>query len=1590
MTADMLTSFLPATAAWFSGHYGQPTPPQELGWPAIQRGEHVLILSPTGSGKTMAAFLWGIDRVFHQLADDPTLPGVQLLYISPLKALSNDIGRNLYAPLHGIRAQARRMGLELPEIRHAVRTGDTPPSERQAMVRTAPHILVTTPESLYLLLTSAKARDMLRLVRTVIVDEIHTLCGNKRGVHLALSLERLQHLASQPVQRIGLSATQRPLDEVGRFLAGQEWERDEQGQERLVSRAVTIVDAGAHKDLDIKVITAVPDIRRLPGGSIWPAVIPQVLQDVRRGRTTLIFTNGRRGAERAADRLNEQYALETAEELEPGSSAALLEDGVPKGQGMFGTGRVGGPFKAHHGSVSREMRLDLERQLKAGRLPALVATSSLELGIDVGEVDTVVQLQSPRGIARGLQRVGRSGHLVGQTSVGRIYATHREDILDAATVAHGMLRGDIEPTYTPRNCLDVLAQQIVACVAGDDWGQDDLYHLVCQAYGYQGLTPTAFEAVLKMLGGGYPADVFRELRPRLSWDRVNHRLAALPGTRLTALRNPGTITDRGEFRVVLPDGQTTLGTLDEEFVFETRKGDAFALGSSTWRVLEITEDRIVVSDAAGAMPRMPFWHGEAPKRDYHMGLALGRFRRLLAERVADLPTLPDDAGAEWPEEARAVIEWLDEDYCLDEPSARNAILYVRQQLDALGAISSDRVVIVESFSDALGDQRLAIHSPFGARVNSAWALALANAMREALGIDIETQVNDDGILYHLPLLDRQPPTALVAEMGPEEARERLLVELPNSALFGAEFRMNAQRSLLLPRMRGGQQRRTPFWLQRLRARSLLSAAKSFDDFPLIAETYRSSLSDVLDLGHLIEVLASIRAGEIRVVVAETLVPSPVAASLLTEYMAEAMYEWDSPRAERQIQALSLDRELLSQLLDEGVLPELLRPEAIEAVGQELQHSAESYRARSAEELAVILADLGDLSADQVAERCLGGGPAWLLGLAAEGRACRVNLPVSGGHEQRWVMAEHYGRYRDAFALAGEPPIVIPVELLEPRRAPSAARETVLRALLRTHTPLTRQQILARYAFPAGWLDETLSELVGSGHLVSGHLTPGTAERQWCDRYVLERIHRRTLAMLRQEVQPVELAALADFCLRWQGLHPAHMLTDDEGVEESLELLCGASAPYVVWERDLLPLRAGRAVRLDALPQRDAWCWSASGKEVRQARLRLFRRGDGALFAESAPPEQEPKVNASASLVLHHLTNAGARYTAEVQRAVDLASNELRGALVELVLAGLITNDRFDTLAQLDEQNWGRPATDGLASSLDRDLAEWRRERGPRSIARPSRERLHQARRQVTQRVAPRQCPQGRWMALSSYGVRGEELPADDRAALQAQLLLARYGLVTREVVASEEGFLPWGALYAQFQRMEMRGQVRRGYFVRGLSGVQFALPEAVEDLRAWNTPDAPGAGDLVLVNACDPALIYGSALAQAPGSGQTNLAPEVLATWTRLPSNYVVLLRGVPIISLAHGEHRWCALSGLDEATVSQAVELLRAHLTREGGLCANPRRVLVNTWNGEPPQNTAARDMLRRLGFRHEPPGMVWDGLALAAPPGTQSTLGH
>ncbi|MBN1641228.1 MAG: DEAD/DEAH box helicase [Anaerolineae bacterium] len=1575
-----LSAFLEPVRTWFEAQFGAPTPPQAQGWPAIQRGEHTLILSPTGSGKTLAAFLWGIDQLFHELTGAQGEAteggaegggGVRLIYISPLKALNNDIRRNLRVPLAGIRRTARDLGLDYPSIRVAVRSGDTPQRDRRAMLRQPPQILITTPESFYLLLTSPVARDMFRTVRTVIVDEIHTLAGNKRGVHLSLSLERLQHLANGPVQRLGLSATIQPLDEVARFLGGSAWQGE--GDARVLQpRPVTVVDAGYEKPLDIRVVSVVENYRQLPGDSIWPSIIPRVLREIQAHRTTLIFVNNRRLAERTADRLNEQSAAEEA-----GRATGLIEGGVAVGVGMMaaGKGEHPGPIRVHHGSVSKEARLELERQLKAGELPALVGTSSLELGIDIGAVDLVVQLQSCKSVAQGLQRVGRSGHLVGQTSVGRIYPTHREDVVEAAAIAGGMLRREVEPTHTPRQPLDVLAQQIVAMVSVEPWDVEALYDLVRCAYAYNELTQRVYLTTLGMLAGRYPSEAYRELRARLSWDRVNHKLSELPGSRMLALTNGGTIPDTGAFGAYLGDGKTKLGELDEEFVFETRIGDTLMLGSQVWRVIDVTDDRVVVSEAPGAIPRMPFWRGDYPWRPYELGKRVGAFRRAVVERLVEvgrelsLAHLGDVRDHREAPPVQAMLDWLSSEYALDAFSAWHIVDYVSSQLDDAGAISSDRTILVEVFEDALGDPRLVIHSPFGGRINGSWGLALSSALRERIGLEVEMQTNDDGILFRLLDAEGEFPLDLVTQIGPAEARERILRELPNSAVFGARFRQNAARALLLPGGRPG--RRTPFWLQRLRARDLLQVVRDLGDFPIVAETYRDCLQDVLDLAHLEEVLAAIQGGEIDVIVTESVTPSPVAQSLLWDLINVHMYEWDTPRAERQLQELAVNRDLLQDLLVDVALDELLRPEAIDEVRARLQHTAPTAQARTPEELAVLVQQMGDLSTDEIASRTTVDPAGWIAHLAAEGRMVPLSIPTAQGSEMRWVAAEYASLYATAFDLGAEGERVGASPLVQDREE---AQRQILERYLRHAGPVTEEGIRARYAFSAAWLHAELGARVAARELVHGRLTPRAGEpvrapSEFIDRHTLEQIHRRTMHILRREVQPVPLTAYADFLACWQHLAPSERLSGDGALVRVLQQLRAAPVVGPVWERDVLPLRLVQyqPAELDALCESGEVVWVGSGGvDPRRGRIRFLFRGEGHVYLEPAPADLA-EVSDEVRRVYEFLRSEGAAFFADLCAALELPDKTVENALVELVMAGWVTNDSVEAMRQIVQRGAPRTEEPKPLSSLEEQLARRWERLGPRArpfAQKPTRSRYHAAARRVRSHIARSDATRwvGRWSAVHRFGVLGKPVPATERIARQTRQLLARYGVVTRESLADEIGAWEWLPILRQLQHMEMRGEVRRGYFVQRLPGLQFALPNAVEELRAARDR-IPAEPELVVLNACDPANLYGPARDDGP---QTE-AGEPL-TFSRVPSTWLVQERGLPVLVARDGGAHVVVTQGVGEGLVQRALCALLDHLAR------STRRLTVETWNGTAILDSPGRLVLEGVGFYRDYPGMTWE----------------
>ncbi len=1584
---DALDLFLPWVSRWFRDEVGEPTAPQAQAWPLIARGEHVLVHAPTGSGKTFAAFLWAINGLFSDHPHSGPLPsrergrklpsprsspggrgldaparGVKVLYISPLKALNNDIERNLRAPLEGIRRYAAKTDVDLPEVAVAVRTGDTPPNERAAMVRRPPHILITTPESLYLVLTSPRARDILRTVRTVIVDEIHTLVPNKRGAHLVLSLERLEQLAPG-FQRIGLSATQRPLEEVARFLGGQEV-NGRSGDLALAPRPVHIVDAPYAKKLELEVLGMPEQPGAESQGSIWPGVLPKLLEDIRSHRTTLIFCNSRRQAERAADRLNSQWAAEQVRAGGPSTDEGMDQGGTVNGVGVrptpqpspsqgegartprwplfagfLGSGEADGPFRAHHSSVSEGVRRQLEKDLKAGRLPALVGTSSLELGIDIGSVDLVVQLGSPKSVTQGLQRAGRSGHSVGETSRGRIYALHNEDVLESAAVARGMMAGEVEEIRAPRNALDVLAQQVVAAVSVDGWAVQDLYRAMRGAYSYEDLKFESFLSVLKLVSGKYPRHIFSTLKARINWDEANGKLYPLPSGRMAALNNGGALVDRGAFSVYMGDRKTRLGELDEEFVWETRPGDAFMLGSQVWRATEIEDDRVIVEPAPGAIPRMPFWRGDFPWRPMQFSERLARFRRELAARVSPHVEAEDDP----PD----VLRWLQHEYRLDRPGASQLVSHVRRQLRAIGAIASDKTVIVETYQDAAGDRRLVIHSPFGGKVNAPWAIALGAALRERTGVQPEAQVGDDGILFRFPEADAPLPVDVVESLDANRVKQLVLNDLTTSPLFGAVFRQNAYRALLLPGQ--GRGKRTPFWLQRLKAKDLLAVARGLPDFPILLESYRDCLEDALDIPGLEKVVNAIQDGGIQVVKVESRRPSPVAEALSFGFASFYVYEWDAPKAERSMQALRLDRGALAALVRDPSFAGVLAPEAVADVVAAASRASPGRRARSATELAQLIEDLGDLTEDEIADRCEGDAAQWLAELEAEGRAARTEVPLPVGPETRWVSPQAARRYAEALGTRAEAP---------------EALKAVLAAWLARNGPQTLAAIQARYPAQAGALGAALEALGASGEAVWGYFTPGAGEREWADARALAAIQSRTLSLLRAEVTPVSPLVWQAHVSRIQGISPSALVRGIEGIRRTLETVVGVALAPQEWTSEVLPSRVvGFSLAdMESLFKSGEFAWTvAPSPGGGQPAVRVTPRGTGNVYLSDAALDggDRPKPNAlseGARPVFQFLTTEGVASSADLRAALpSLTLTGLRSALRELVMGGYVTGDSWLAMAALTSQ--AEAATATIPVRLAGPLGH-RALRGHTAARRAAAQRLRQ--------VAASMAPEAKWSFASRFQVMGGPVDLNDRSRIRANALLKRYGVVSRRSVEAEGGAWEWGPIERALALMELRGSVRRGYFVHGLPGVQYALPGTVEALRALRTATA---NEVAVLCATDPALVLG------PGTEQGSRTDQALLRFTRLPSTSLVLLGARPVLlAERRGEALRPTADPLLRDHVPAAIEALRDRLVLVGG------RITVKTWDGAPVLKSAGAALLAAAGFGRDYPGMSFDVLRARA----------
>ena len=1472
---DPLAPFSERTRKWFSASFEGATPAQAEGWEAISSGKNTLISAPTGSGKTLASFLWGIDS----LASRPDRgTGVKIVYVSPLKALSYDIERNLKVPLKGI-------GADIPV---AIRTGDTPQKERNRMRREPPEILITTPESLYLMVSSG-ASEILTSVETVIVDEIHAVAGTKRGAHLALTLERLEHLSRDGreggadgggIQRIGLSATQRPLERIAGFLAGP-------------GRECTVVAPAHPKELDIEIVVPLDDMAS-PGQadveeeqirSIWPAIYPELLSLVRQHNSTIIFVNNRRAAERLAQRLNELDA-------EDGDRS---EDDPPLS-------------RAHHGSLSHEERAEVEDQLKSGLIPCLVATSSLELGIDMGAVDLVIQVESPKSVSRGLQRVGRAGHGLGEVSKGRIFPKFRGDLLESAVVAQRMRDGEIEETVIPSNPLDVLAQHLVAMAATDTWDVDEAFELVTGTAPYAELSREQFENVLDMLDGRYPSDRFSDLRPRLVWNRTSGTMEGRKGAQSLVVTNAGTIPDRGLYGVHLPDGRR-VGELDEEMVHEARSGQVFLLGASSWRIQEITRDRVIVTPAPGVPGAIPFWRGEGIGRPAELGQAIGAFSR---EAVNADPTE------------------LQSSHHLDPLAAQNLVAYLQEQQEATRVVPSDTTIVIERFRDEIGDWRLCVLSPYGGRVHAAWGLAITRRLRETEGLEADAIFSDDGIAIHLPDSD-DPPSSDLVLIEPDEVEELVVAELGNSALFGARFRENAARSLLIPRAYPGK--RTPLWQQRLKAQSLLEVARDFSRFPVILETYRECLRDVFDLPALDRLLKGIHSRELTLVEVETRTASPFASSLLFDYVATYMYEGDTPNAERRATALSLDRELLRELLGQDELRELIDRDALQDVEDSLQLLNERGQAKDRDALQQTLRRLGDLTAEELEARVAEGYSAasMIEKLVAERRAIEVR--VNG--EQRFIATEDAGLYRDALGVA--PPGGLPASCLEEREDPLTE---LLARYARTHGPFVTAEPRERYG-----VDPTASlrQLESEGILVRGEILPDGTQREWCEADVLRRIRRASLAHLRQEVEPADARQFARFLASWQGVDRSRR--SGAGIDRLREVLVplqGVALTPSVWERDVLPRRIAsfEPAWLDMLTTSGEIVWIGAGSYGRyDGRVALYFREDVRLAGPPAALAKVERPDGEAHDEIREMLAGGPVFWIDLERQLDRPAEELHEALWDLAYAGEVTNDSFAPLR-----------SPRLRGSKPESGNGRRSPRGRRSATRGGR-RFGPGSRSAGAAM------QGRW-SLTAPLFEGAP-PVGPRLRATAELMLERYGILTREMALAEG--IPGGfsALYPELANLEVLGSAHRGYFIEGLGGAQFALSGAVERLRS--EPDTDG--EVVVLASTDPANPWGSLLPWP------KLADGLRAA--RTPGSYVVTRDGEPVLYLEKGGKSLIRLK--PSLNTAELIECLGTLATMATEKRIGPLK--VERFDGEPVVGSPFEPALAEAGFSRQPKQMAVPG---------------
>ena len=1465
-------SFHPVIQSWFRDQFESVSPPQQKGWPAIAKGKHSLILAPTGSGKTLAAFLWSIDQLLRQsLKDrqfDKNPQGIHTLYISPLKALNNDIQRNLNKPLNEISQSLRQSGIVSPDIRTLVRTGDTPQHVRQSMLKKPPHILITTPESLYLILNSDRGRTLFSKLQYVILDEIHSITTNKRGVHLSLSLERLMSLCNTEPVRIGLSATQKPLERIASFLGGRVY-----GDGAFKPRLVSIIDCGQKKKMDLQVISPIPDFSDLPDYSVWPAVITKLYDYILKHRTTLVFLNMRAQSEKIARQLNEKHQEKNND---PSAIIAL----------------------AHHGSMSREMRYEVEDKLKNGKIPAVIATSSLELGIDIGSIDLVIQLESPKSISAALQRVGRSGHLLKASSKGRIIPLYQADLDDAVGITQAMISGDIEEVLIPENCLDVLAQQIVAEVASQSWPRIELYHLFKQSYCYRSLTLDVFNNVLQMLTGRYADSKLPALQPVINWDKVNDQLIALPGSRLKANLNGGTIPDRGYYTVYLAETNVRLGEMEEEFVFESKPGDIFFLGNNEWFLEKIAQDRIIVRSASSVKPRPPFWKGDLGYMSFETAEKVGNFRETILNDIINNKS----------------IEKMASEYSLDQAIAQNLIKFFDNQKAITGQIPTARTIVIEWFYDAADELNIVFHTPYGGRVNAPWAISVAGYLDKKLSTNIQYSFDDDGFIMRIRANTEFPDIPKILNLTSDQIEQLLTDRIYSAPVFSIQFRYNAARALLLTRSRPGK--RIPLWLQRLRANDLLQAVKKYPDFPILAETYRSCLQDIFDVKALVTIIDRIHEGKIQTKIVQTPRPSPMVSGLIFDFVSNQVYEQDRTLAPGEIANVSSD--LLSQVLAKEDIPQILTQDIIDESRLHWQHFSHETKAKDKEELFLIIKKLGPISEKNLEKRSHKEVNTWIESLKQEKRISLVESPSIG-----FVVTEDLTDFKHL--------------------KNKESLTTIIRRYLENEGPLTAEAVAQKFLLSNAETEIILSRLFEKKELIKGKLIRNSADTFWCNRNNFAQLYRRAIGIRRNQITGVKRPAYLRFLLNWHGITKTKT-----SVDSIISLYRGYAMPPYFFEREILPNRmrssgdindSSYSIALEeSINRGDLIIQSFKATSESRNLLKFFPRGSGNIFEKVNQEETYLEtMNAETKMVYNFLKENGASHFQDIIDGTNLTVGKIKDVLQVMTRLGHITTDNYNSFLS-------------LITPTEKPSFQ--------SLGRSSR---HSIRKNVQNQLLLKS---GRWFLTTSFTVLGKRISSAEQLEHQARLLLNRYGILVKEFYRLETGLKPWYQIFQVLKRMEWQGEIRRGYFVEGLSGVQYALPEAVELLSSL--PEKEISSNAYTISTSDPLLPFGANIEWSLKNDR-----EEKIDVRKTPGNHLIFINEEPVLYSENVATRLWTIKSLGKRDMEKIANVLKDFLKFPEAI--RPRKkIKIELINGENAVNSSFADIFYKVGYEKEGTSIV------------------